>query len=205
VIAIGAGFEERGNNVNMIAKADTDLFPWILTGIVAAVVAAGLYIAAIQNDGARNDRIPARATDAPSPSNPSPTTLDRKVASAKPSGLPATHVWECTMGGQRIFSDSPCGDRSTVRQLNEINRMDATPVSPPVTYSNSPDPGYAPDNLDQFTAQGPNDSVVCEGFKEEVNAIHERMRHPYTNPEGNYLRGRLHEISDRQYELHCLR
>jgi hypothetical protein len=83
--------------------------------------------------------------------------------------------------------------------------MDATPVSPPRTYFNRSDPGYAPDNLDQFTAQGPNDSAVCEGFKEEVNAIHERMRHPYTNPEGNYLRGRLHEISDRQYELHCLR
>ena len=89
------------------------------------------------------------------------------------------------------------------RQLSEINRMDPTPAPPSVTYYSPAIPSYTPD----YTAQSYDDSMyessVCEGLKEEVNAIHERMRHLYTNPEGNYYRARLHKISNRQYELHC--
>jgi len=64
----------------------------------------------------------------------------------------------------------------------------------------------SPDNLahtsNRFDAPR-QDSSECDSLKEEVVAIDQRMRHPYTNPEGNYYRGQLHEISDRQYSLNC--
>jgi hypothetical protein len=81
--------------------------------------------------------------------------------------------------------------------------MDPTPVPPSVTYYNPPSHSYAANYTAQSYDNSANESSVCEGLKEEVNAIEARMRHLYTNPEGNYFRARLREISDRQDELHC--
>jgi hypothetical protein len=185
-------------------SADNDPFPWIVGGLLIVLIAFGIGVAS------RDQSVP-RASVPPVPSSavPLPAEFSRPpTVTARNNGLPAPiprRVWECMINGQRTFSDSPCGITSTIRRLSEINRMDPTPALPSVTYYDSPSPSdglnYASQSYDPST----NESSVCESLKEEVNAIHERMRHLYTNPEGNYYRARLHEISDRQYELHCLR
>jgi len=56
-----------------------------------------------------------------------PVALSAQSTSAHPF-LPAGQVWQCIRDGQRIFSDAPCGAGSTIRQLNDVNRMDAAPA-----------------------------------------------------------------------------
>ncbi len=43
-------------------------------------------------------------------------------------------VWECLEHGQKVFSDSRCGPGAAVRQLREVNTMEATEVAPPSPY-----------------------------------------------------------------------
>jgi hypothetical protein len=182
----------------MTNSADRDIFPWILGGLLIVLVAVAIGYMSSDQSGlpASVPRIQSSAAPLPAEFSRPPTVTARN--SGPPTPVPR-RVWECTVNGQRTFSDSPCGTTSTIRQLSEINRMDPTPAPPSVTYYNPPSPNYTAQSYDNST----NESSVCEGLKEAVNAIHERMRHLYTNPEGNYYRARLREISDRQCDLHC--
>jgi hypothetical protein len=186
----------------MTNSADRDIFPWVFGGLLLVLVAI-----AIGYTSRNQSHLPASVPRIQSSAAPLPAQVSRPpTVTARNSGAPTPvprRVWECAVNGQRTFSDSPCGTTSTVRQLSEVNRMDPTPVPPAVTYYNPPSPSYAPNYTAQSYDNSANDSSVCESLKEAVNAIHERMRHLYTNPEGNYYRARLREISDRQDELHC--
>jgi hypothetical protein len=186
----------------MTNSADTDIFPWILGGLLIVVVAIAIRYTSSDQSG-----LPASVPRIQSSAAPLAAEFSRPPTVTVRNGGPPTpvprRVWEYTVNGQRTFSDSPCGTTSTIRQLSEINRMDPTPVPPSVTYYNPPSPSYAPNYTAQSYDNSTNESSVCEGLKEAVNAIHERMRHLYTNPEGNYYRARLRGISDRQFELHC--
>jgi len=106
----------------------------------------------------------AHTVSAQSASDPgvSVRTLSAQSLSPPRPSLPAGQVWQCIRNGQRIFSDARCGDGATIRQLNDVNRMDAVPASRaprhapspgayaayPAPYSDEqapvdPDPGYA--------------------------------------------------------------
>jgi hypothetical protein len=186
----------------MTNSADRDIFPWVLGGLL--IVLVGIVIGYTSS---KQSNLPASVPRIQSSVAPLPTQVARpSTVTARNSGAATPvprRVWECAVNGHRTFSDSPCGTTSTIRQLSETNRMDPTPVPPPVTYYNPPSPSYAPNYTAQSYDNSTNESSVCEGLKEAVNAIHERMRHLYTNPEGNYYRARLREISDQQGELHC--
>jgi hypothetical protein len=186
----------------MTNSADSDFFPWILGGLLIVLVAVAIGFVSSDQSGppASAPHIQSSAAPLPAEFSGPPTVTARN--SDPPTPAPR-RVWECTVNGQRTFSDSPCGTTSTIRQLSEINRMDPTPAPPSVTYYSPPSPSYEPNYTAQPYDDSMNESSVCEDLKEAVNAIHERMRHLYTNPEGNYYRARLHKISDRQYELHC--
>ncbi len=56
------------------------------------------------------------------------------VSAADSPELPPGQVWECTEHGQKVFSDSRCGNGASVRQLGELNMMEATMASPPNPY-----------------------------------------------------------------------
>jgi hypothetical protein len=51
-------------------------------------------------------------------------------------------IWECTTNGIKTFSNNPCGDKASLRDVGAINTMDPTPV---VHYARSygPDPRNA--------------------------------------------------------------
>lgn len=186
----------------MTNNADRDIFPWIFGGLLIVLVAVAIgYTSRIQSD------LPTSVPRIQLSAAPLPAQVSRpSTVTGRNSGVPTPvprKVWECAVNGQRTFSDSPCGTTSMIRQLSETNRMDPTPVPPTVTYYNPPSPRYASNYSAQSYDNSPNESSVCEGLKEAVNAINERMRRLYTNPEGNYYRARLREISDRQDDLHC--
>src|SRR5260370_8152884 len=76
--------------------------------------------------------------------------------------------------------------------------MNPTPAALPNTYyANPTDPSYAPYEP-QYSNESTNNAGTCEAIDAEVKAINERIRHRYTNPEGEYYRDRLHKISDRR-------
>jgi hypothetical protein len=60
-----------------------------------------------------------------------------------PPTVSNNQIWECTINGQKTYSDSPCGGQSSVRELEPINRMDPTPVLPHAR-SYVPESSYQP-------------------------------------------------------------
>jgi hypothetical protein len=189
----------------MTDKTEADLLPWILGGLVAVIAVVGLIVALINRDDSevRSPTIrPATESVAP---NPTPSRPAHVVSGAMPMVGTPRRVWECVANGQKIFSDAPCGVGSTIRELSPINRMNPTRAPPSTTYNtNPPDPGYAAPTYElPYSNESANNAGTCEALDAEVKAINERMRHHYTNPEGEYYRDRLHKISDRKYDLHC--
>lgn len=181
----------------MTSKGETDLFPWILFGLLALVV--GVLGISYTRQTIPRDSAAFLPTAAPAPRQPmAPVRAPRSTAD------PVTRYWECVQNGQRIFSDTPCGNQASSRTVSAINRMPAEQTLPPTLLSVSPpsrDPPETPNRFDDPRT----DSAECEYMKQEINAINERTRHRYTIPEGNYFRGRLHEIDDRQSALNCKR
>jgi hypothetical protein len=138
----------------MLRGAHIDLFPWILGSLVLAVA-----IPAVTALAGSTDESPRVATGASSPAIAAPPVippnlLPKPTTSTPP--LPAGQVWQCVRNGVKTFSDSPCGKDASVRQLSEINRMDAPvrrdpaypayPVYPPSSaYPPGPVDPDAPD------------------------------------------------------------
>lgn len=83
------------------------LLPWILSGLMIATASVAATPAP---DSAPRPDAPVAQTQAP---NPPP---ESKV-----------QIWECTINGQRTFSDHRCGVNSTLHEIGAINRMDSTP------------------------------------------------------------------------------
>lgn len=187
----------------MTQKTEADLLPWIFGGLVVVVAAVGL-IASINKDDAevRSSKIrPVAESVAP---NPTPSRPALVASRAMPMVGTPRRVWECAVNGQKTFSDAPCGVGSTVRELSPVNRMNPTPAPPPTRDYGSPsNPAYAPSYEPRGADESTSSSAVCEALDAEVKTINERMRHRYTNPEGEYYRDRLHKISDRKYDRHC--
>jgi hypothetical protein len=128
---------------------DTDLFPWILGGCLAIAGAAALAVDAgpAETTDAAKAAAPASQTPAaPAPSAPAHTgDLSPVVISsnARPQ-LPPGQVWECEIDGQRVFSDVQCGAHATVRQLRELNTMDAAAAPPVYRYPANSAGAYPP-------------------------------------------------------------
>jgi len=142
---------------------ERDLLPWVLGALSAAAVAVG--IAAVSSTktappaptpmvASQSAPVPVQApapaaASAPVPAEPvpeaDPTSQQSPLqAQAAPeSSTPSGQIWECTTKGVKTFSNNPCGDKSTLREIGPINTMNPTPV---VHYARgyAPEPRYAP-------------------------------------------------------------
>ena len=144
---------------------ERDLLPWILGG---ALITTGAIAAAIQFTGhSPSPAIAPRTSPAPSagegaglavrvpaaPALPPPSASADVVAAPQPPAsttsvaspaleLPAGGVWECVVNGQKVFSDRRCGNGASVKQLGDLNVMDAPALPPQASYGMYP-PGYA--------------------------------------------------------------
>jgi hypothetical protein len=131
---------------------DRDLLPWILGGLSTATVAIAItlgstYGNAPQRNAPQNSQAPRQIIADSLPEVVVPTAPARapapeqiplaaqippaaQIQTSAPPIQPNGQIWECTIDGQKTFSDSPCGDKSSLREIGAVNGMDPTPVLP---------------------------------------------------------------------------
>jgi hypothetical protein len=192
-----------------------DLFPWIFGGLSMATVAIALTVGSTNGTAPKNSQAPSQttahtlpeATTAPAPAptlaaaqiqTPASSTLTSPTLTS-PTPAPQTlappmesngQVWECTINGQKTFSDNPCGDKSSLHEIGPINRMDPTPILPHAR-SYAPESSYQP----EYSYQGgQEDSAPGEQqFSDNSYPVfvgipvheHRRPDHPH-RPHGHY-------------------
>lgn len=122
----------------------------------------------------------------PAAPTPSATFAAAQMQTAAPPMEPTSRVWECTINGQKTFSDAPCGDKSSVREIGPINRMDPSPI---VSYARSygRDPSYQPEysypgeqpdtNAEQQSAGNPYPVFVGIPIHEHARPDHAHRPH----------------------------
>jgi hypothetical protein len=200
---------------------DTDLLPWILGGLSAATVAiaivvgasngtapngtapskshaalqtAALQTAALSLPGAEaTPRATAASSQAPAiaPTSAPNLSAAQIQTAAPPTGL-TSRVWQCTINGQKTFSDAPCGDKASVREIGPINTMDPSPVlSHAPSYgqesSYQPEYSYPGEQADSNPAEqqlAGNSYPVFAGIP-----IHERRRPEHAHRPHEHNRG----------------
>jgi hypothetical protein len=127
---------------------DRDLLPWILAGLLMAAAAIAITAASTQNSAPaaapRADAAIAQNGPDPTPERAAPAAQVQIDPSPQP---PINRIWECTTNGQRTFSNNPCGEKSSVREIGPINGMDPTPLLPP-TRAYAPPTDYESDYAD---------------------------------------------------------
>jgi hypothetical protein len=115
-----------------------------------------------------------------------------QIQAAAPPTEPTSRVWQCTINGQKTFSDAPCGDKASVREIGPINGMDPSPVlsrtpsygreaSYPPEYSY---PGEQPDSNAGEQPLAGNSYPVFVGIP-----IHERRRPDHAHRPHEHNRG----------------
>ena len=138
---------------------DRDLLPWIFGGLSMATVAIAVTLGSTYGTTPRNLQAPSQITahtlpDAEAPTAralapaqtpaPAQTLAAAQFQTAAPPVEPNSQIWECTINDQKTFSDNPCGDKSSLREIGPINRMDPTPVLPHAR-SFVPESSYQPE------------------------------------------------------------
>jgi len=186
---------------------DRDLLPWILGG---ALVTTGAIAAAIQfsshapapamamrTSAAQPAAVPSAISVAPAvapvpaealaaPLPPPPNAAAQlplaAASAASAPTLPSGEVWECTVNGQKIFSDTRCGNGASVRQLGDLNVMDVPPQQYPYPYAHgqsyNPYPAAAPypDDEDGGDVNGdayPSQIIVARERARREHRLHQ--------------------------------
>jgi hypothetical protein len=174
---------------------DTDLLPWVLGGVLtlAAVAASAVVLAGSPADSTPSAAATPANTTPLLPATPpaaQPREADLSPVAVSPKArptLPPGQVWECVIDGQRIFSDTQCGAHASVRQLSNLNVMDAYEASP--GYSRG---GYPRDPAPRYGASPDRDPASDAGADEPeadspvyanspIIVVHERGRRDH-NP-----------------------
>jgi hypothetical protein len=190
----------------MTRSAHANLLLWIVGGLLAGSAATFAAIgstteqAAQPGPGASANETRAPAVSAP-PAAPTPGGAALSAAAAPPSAraaiggarspqaaarspLPAGQVWQCVIDGERIFSDAPCGEHASIRQLRELNVMDAPPPrSYPYTVPYAPSTAPAA----TFAPATPDDSDYADPWGPEVLWAHGYARRNYLSRQDNHI------------------
>jgi hypothetical protein len=97
-------------------------------------------------------------------------------------------IWECTMDGQKTFSNNPCGEKSSLRVLGPINTMESARILAPARAYQAPS-RYGEDIGYQGTQDQPDDSSQgAVGVPVYVHRIAERTHRPSRHDHGRTSR-----------------
>jgi hypothetical protein len=179
---------------------DIDLLPWILGGALALGAVAATAVGLSDPTSPPTAPVVAAAVStkqvAPSETTAAPAAhVDLSPVVVSPAAraqLPPGQVWECELGGQRVFSDTQCGAHATVRQLSELNVIDSSTAYarvPPRPHG--PSPGYYPQP--EVAGEAPPDDSdanypVYSGTP--VVVVHDRRRRDHPAHRGNHPQAR---------------
>jgi hypothetical protein len=124
----------------------SDLLPWILGALSIAAIAGAVTVGSTYKNSSSASRpvieataaLPSAVVARPLVQESPPTAaavVAQPVDPAPPNALPAAgapqstgQIWECTIHGEKTFSNNPCGDHSSLREVAPINTMEATRV-----------------------------------------------------------------------------
>jgi len=190
---------------------DTDLLPWILGGLSAATVAIAITVGSSGGTAPNESHAPAQSTALGLPGaeakpkatvaltqapaiapTPAPNLSAAQIHTAAPPTEPTSQIWQCTINGQKTFSDAPCGDKASVREIGPINRMDPSPIlsharsyGPETSYQPEYSyPGEQPDSSAAEQQLAGNSYPVFIGIP-----IHERRRPDHAHRPHEHYRG----------------
>jgi hypothetical protein len=170
---------------------DSDLLPWILGGLMIATMALAIAIGSTNRIAPRNLQGLSRTTAQPLPavvltpvSAPSPTVPAAQMQTVTPTMEPGGQIWECTIDGQKTFSNNPCGEKSSLREIGPINTMDPTPILPPIRSYESPS-SYQPEYPYPSTQESADNSYpVLVGIPFNERRRPDHPHRPYKHDRG---------------------
>src|ERR1700681_4675263 len=172
---------------------DRALLPWILAGLSMATVAIAITVASTNRTAPANYQAPHRTAvyalppapadnaAAPAPAAAAAPALVAQVQTVAPSKPPTKQIWECTTNGQKTFSNNPCGDKPSLREVGPINTMDPTPLFAP-SRSYEPQSSYQPEYSYPNTQESAGTSypmVVAVPFYERRRPDHRHRPHDH--------------------------
>ena len=112
-------------------------------------------------------------------------------------------IYECTVNGQRVVSDRPCGAGATARVL-EVAPARALP---PVSQTNGSTQSSVGTLPTQSAARSGNvaadNTSQCAAVDRAIDDLNSRMRQPYTSQEGEWLRAEWHRLKQQRHDLRC--
>ena len=179
---------------------------WIIGIVVTVLIIGGLYW--IRNQPIEEEAagpMPVGPASAQYQSDPhreqGALAHDERVITTRRSS-PSTigRVFECEQDGQRVLSDQRCGADAAVREIAAPNRMQAQDTS--VLYEPLPRSIQVQKRRAARQRTGSN-AAICTQIDEDKDRINARMRQPYTSWEGERLRARLRELSERRWKARC--
>ena len=166
-------------------EKERDLLPWILGGVLLTTVAAAVDFVATERPAAATPSatvVVAQSTPR-SAVPPGGNALSAPIAVSAVSTTaaappPANQIWECNIGGRRVFADSPCGAHASIRELSPMNTMAAS--NPVAVYYAAPSaargPGY-PDVPDADYDQADSQPLGAVYYYNGVARRHRPARH----------------------------
>jgi hypothetical protein len=193
---------------------------FVALGVLAMVVfLAWTQFSGRRDDAARSASEPAalEASMVPSPVIEPPEVIEAPAAHYQ--GPPPSRtgresyvgVYECTIHGQRVVSDKPCGEDAQARTLvidqpdpREAARQRQTTQSAGrsgSSYYTSPSAGSSTSRSGS-TATASNE-VACEAVDRAIDNLNARMRQRYGAAEGERLRAQWHALKQQRYDLKC--
>lgn len=173
-----------------------DLLPWILGGLATAGIAVAVTVGLAQRTAPSKALVPVAAAAAstqpamplvaaavaaapipgPAPA-PDPALALEPVQPAGEAMAPSSQIWECTVNGQKTFSDKRCGGNAELREIRPINVMNPAPMLPlnrPYQADAGDAPDYYPDAQDYVDSGVP----AMVGVPYYVHRRLERTHHP---------------------------
>jgi len=115
---------------------------------------------------------------------------------------PATHVYQCTVDGQRVFSDHACGDDAVERDISVTSRMDTIKVSndkPSKTKGSLPSRRHSDVGSDDHDKR----RQQCARIQKSRDAVNDKMRAGYTAKQDERLHERLRKLDNDYFQLRC--
>ena len=113
----------------------------------------------------------------------------------------STHVYECKVNGQRVFSDHACGDDAVERDVTVSNRMDAVKLSSSGTKTTTSHSTRK--RRDTGTDVQDKRRQQCARIQTSRDALNEKMRTGYTAKQDERLHQRLRKLDDGYFKLRC--
>jgi hypothetical protein len=170
---------------------------------IALVVATALLVISCFSSSGAYAENKARFT---ATSSASSASSNASTASRDTSTKSIAHVYQCTLDGQRAFSDQPCGTDSKARDIDAPNRMDASDLGD-AAHTERASAARVTRRVNRngaFDANADKKSR-CAKIGTDKEHIMARMRTGYSGKEGERLRDRLRKLDSDDFELRCSR